>query len=274
MLKLPIYPNKIMNMKYEDIIIKQIEKNTKVYNDNKELLTMYEEYINNIVEFFDFIRKDESDFFYTIVFDILTEFGFFSADRKYNKNSEIINELMIKQGISVVSGAGECRNIACFYQDVFSYFYNYPLLFCGLSPSGMQGKDELKYGNHVINLTKHNGIMYGFDLTNHCAYKPISDDKINGLFFDYPLLFTPQGNILLGLSSMLDKNKDLLLERSQIEKFLKETQNENYMTKEDFDKIVLDANHFIIKSKKLIQSFITQNDELTHEIKKKMLLLK
>jgi len=261
-------------MNNEEIIQKNIKGNIEVYNENKELITIYNEYIGKIVEFFDFIRKDESDFFYTIVFDIFTNIGLFTHERNLNNHAENFKELFIRPGISIVNGEGVCRNIACFYQDIFSYFYNYPLLFCCLDPQGEHGEDEFHFGNHVINLTSHNGLIYGFDATNHCAFKPASNDSMNGIGFDYPLTFTPQGNLYLGLKSMLEDNRRFIDERDMIERILKETKKEKFMTKEDFDKLVADANAFIIERKKIVQDFLVKNEDLTYEIHKKMLLLK
>ncbi len=261
-------------MTNEEIILKNIKNNIEVYNENKELITIYNEYIGKIVEFFDFIRKDESDFFYSVVFDILANIGFFTYGRNLNDHADNFKELHIKPGMSIVNGDGVCRNIACFYQDIFSYFYNYPLLFCCLDPQGQHGEDELCFGNHVINLTYHKGLMYGFDAINHCAFVPVSNDGMNGLGFDYPLTFAPQGNLMLGLKSILEDNRRFLDEREIIERILKETKKEKFMTKDDFNKIVADANAFIIERKKIIQDFLVQNEDLTYEIHKKMLLLK
>lgn len=266
-----------MNMKdkeLEAIKLKHVNNNTKIYHENSQLLSLYDQYINNIVELFDYIKNNESDFFFTIVFDILIEIGFFTTEGKFNFQNDHFKELSIKPGINIISGEGVCRNLACFYSDIFSYFCNYPLTTCCFDEKGSHNEDAKLYGNHVINLTSYNDIMYGFDITNHCAFIPSVNNSLKGINYDYLLTYAPSGDILLQLTTLLDEKKDIFKEINEKRKLLIVPNDKQVMTKEDFNKIVSDANSFIINRKKILQSFIVENNELTHEIKKKMLLLK
>lgn len=273
--------NIIFNMTNEEldrIKLKHINENTKVYNENKELIELYDKYISNVVELFDYLRDyQESDFYYTIVFDILIEVGFFSADRVFNYKNIDFNEVSIKRGLNIINGEGICRNIACFYEDVFSYFYNYPLKMCCFYNEEEISRNAMMYGNHAINLTYHNDVLYGFDLTNHHAYIPVSQDLLKGLGNNNVLTYTPGGNLLFKLTTILNKPKDLFDELDKITKLLLENSKLKPMSEDEYKSLIIKANNFIIEimeRKKILQNFMIQNEELTHEIKNKMLLLK
>jgi len=257
-----------------EIKFKHVNNNLKIYHENKELITLYDEYINNIVELFDFIKCNESDLFYSLVFEILIEIGFFSADRNYQNNIDDFKELSIKRGINIINGEGVCRNLACFYEDVFSFFYNYPLKMCCYHHSEKESDYKKLYGNHVINLTLNNDTLYGIDLTNHCLFTVINKKMMRGLGFDEFLSYTPGGDLLFKMTTFLNINDDLFKEINETKKLINESIKKKKLTKDEYDKLVNIANEFIIKRKQIFQSFMIQNDELTHEIKKKMLLLK
>lgn len=261
--------------KLEKIILKHIEHNLEIYKQNKDVVLLYEEYIKKITELFDFLMKGNSNLFYTIVFDILVEIGFFSANRKFNSDKEEFKELTIKPGLSIVNGDGVCRNVACFYEDVFKNLYDYPLKLCCLDKQRTVNDDTKIYGNHIINLTLYHDTIYGFDLMNHCIFKAKDDRILTGLDFDYLLEYIPNGDLLLELTTSLEdklfefnnnvKLKHILLEISSMRDLL---------TNEEYEKLINKANEFIIKRKKTLQSFMLKNEELTHEIKNKMLSLK
>lgn len=256
------------------IKLDSVNENIKLYNENKELLALYDQYLNNIVEFFDFIKKDESDFFYAILFDILLYAGMFSADKKFIYPNDEFISLKIKPGLSIINGEGQCRNTACFYEDIFSYFYNYPLKICCLDKDFEQNEDTLKYGNHVINLVYHHDTLYGFDFTNQTAFKPIDKELLKEIGSNKAISFVPGGNVLLRLHSITNMNDNLFYQIDEIRKILEDATKQKSMTKEEFNDLVLKANKLVIDKQEIIQSFITDNNELTHEIKKKILLLK
>lgn len=260
--------------KLEKIKLKHIKNNLEIYQKNREIFLLYEEYIKKIVELLDFIRGKRDDLFYTIVFDILCEIGFFSFNNVFDSSQDEFPELTIKPGISVVSGTGLCRNIACFYEDIFKYFYNYPLKMCCFDPSGTHEKDTEVFGNHMINLTCHHDLIYGFDNMNHCLFKAISNEELTIVDSDYNLIYKPYGDILIRLTNeLVDKNDfmfDIYLKKSLLEKASQGT----CIKQEEFNKLVSDANALIIERKKILKSFLEDNMKYKEEIKEKMLLLK
>ena len=258
----------------QEIKLKHINSNIKLYNQNKDLILLYEEYTQKIAELFDFIRTDNSDFFYTIVFDILMEIGFFSASHNFNSDKDYFSELSIRPGMNIVSGEGVCRNIACFYEDIFKRLYHYPLKMCCYDTYGENNKDTKMFGNHVINLTIHDEIAYGFDIMNHCIFKAINKETLKGIDNDYYLTYMPGGDLILKLVTSLELNGDLYSDINRIREILSITAKQQSMDSIELNKMVASANEFIIERKKILQSFMIQNSELTYEIKKKMLSLK
>ncbi len=107
-----------------DIVRIHLNNNLNIFRENRELIELYNKYIGNIIELFDFIKTNKSDLFYAILCDILIDAGFFSADRNFSSKNDDFKEISIKRGINIINGEGICRNIACFYEDIFSFFYN------------------------------------------------------------------------------------------------------------------------------------------------------
>lgn len=261
--------------KLKQIQKKHINENTRIYNENKELLDLYNQYINNIVELFAIIKENKkSDFYYTMIFNILMEMGFFSFNRTFNSKDKKFKELPIKHGLNIVNGEGICRHIASFYEDIFSAFYNYPLKICCFYPQGSQNENTRLYGNHVINLTYYHDMLYGFDITNHCIYTPINDTLLKRLENDDLLTYTPGGNLLFKLLTLLKETPDLFNEVNEIKEMLLNSCKLKPMSKEDYYQFIIQTNKYITEKEKLLKDFIMQNEELTYEIKKKMLLLK
>ena len=60
------------------------------------------------------------------------------------------------------------------------------------------------------------------------------------------------------------KEKRMLLEMSS---------TRNNLSKDEYQKLIMYANNFISQKSNVLRSFLLQNEELTHEIKKKMLSL-
>ena len=258
----------------QKIKLKHLKNNIELYNNNLELVTMYDEYIKKIVELFDFVMARKDDLFYTIVFNILMEMGFFSYNHTFNDNLDDFNELSIKPGINIVAGYGVCRNIACFYEDITKYFYNYPLKICCFDKKGELNNDTKLYGNHVINLTKYHDIIYGFDIMNHCLFTVTSKSKLTGFNLNYSLIYKMYGDILIKLVTDLE-NKNDYVEKLKTKKMLLEIAARSpIITNNDYEKLINEANEFLINRKKIFQSFLEENAKLTQEINEKMLVLK
>ena len=262
------------NEELKQVQLKYIDRNTKMYNDNKELIDMYNQYIDNIVELFDLIRNNESDLFYTMVFKLLIEIGLLSATHKLTTRDNSFIELPIKFGMNIVEGRGLCRNFACFYDDVFSCFYNYPLFMSCLDPFIEPNDDSIILGNHMINLTKHNDTIYGFDLTNNCLYIPVSENTISSLDNTITSEYKHQGDVSMKMNRLLKYDDDFFKEIRFIKQMLKDYDKHNYINQEEYEKLKIDVNNFVVGKKEILLNFMYKNEELTQEIKKKMLLLK
>lgn len=260
--------------KLEQIKLRYVNHNCEIYNQNKEVVDMYNEYVFRIAELFDLVMKPNNDLFFTVLFSILVEIGFFSADRDFNPDIESFKELTIKPGLSIITGTGVCRNVACFYDDVFSLFYNYPLKLVCLDENDSINEDTINYGNHIINLTKYHDIIYGYDIINQCVFKAKNSEYLEALGFDYSLKYIPNGDLLIELSTSLNKKSNYYKDVESKYNLLKKAANNNVLNEEELNKIINCVNQFIMNKKRLLQSFIVKNDELTHEIKKKMLSLK
>ena len=260
--------------KLEEIKLKHVRNNLEIYKNNSEMISMYDEYITKIAELFDFVMEKDSNLFYTIVFSILVEIGFFSADRNFEPDEDKYGELIIRPGLNVVCGAGVCRNVACFYEDVFSYFYNYPLKLCCLDKNATMTDDTKRYGNHMINLTFYKDTLYGYDVLNECLFKAKDFDLLEGLEVNYPLEYTPNGDLLVELITALDEKSNFYNEVQTKYKLLEIASTRDILSVDEYIKLTNDANEFIKARKRLLQSFLVKNEELTHEIKKKMLSIK
>ena len=257
----------------QKIKLKHIKNNIEIYKNNYELVTLYEEYINKIVELFDFIMIKNEDLFYTIVFNILMEIGFFSYNNTFDNSVDNFKELSIKPGINVIAGYGVCRNIACFYDDVTKHFYDYPLKLCCFDKKDGLTSDTKLYGNHMINLTKYHDTIYGFDIMNHCLFNAISKSKLKGFNVNYYLTHKVYGDLLINVVTDLKLRNDYIRE-FEIKKMLLEIASRHpIITNYDYEKIISDANEFIIRRKKIFQSFLKDNDSLKYEIKEKILIL-
>ena len=260
--------------KLEETKLRFLKNNIEIYNNNKELVLLYETYIEKIVELFDFIMKKDEHLFYTIVFDILCEIGFFSFNNSFNSDKDNFKELSIKPGISIVNGEGVCRNISCFYEDIFRYFYNYPLKICCLDQQVNIEQDANVFGNHIINLTYYHDTIYGFDNMNHCLFKCMGCDELNGVGFDYHLKYTPYGDILIRLTTELVKKDNYILETSFKKNLLYTSSKKKFINEDEFNKLVNYADTFIGEKKKILKSFLIDNLKYKDEIREKMLTLK
>ena len=258
----------------EKIKLKHLKNNLQIYKDNKDLVVLYNDYINKIVEFFDFIKVTKNDFLYTIVFDILTEIGFFTCHNNLDTNRDNFEELSIMPGISVINGACVCRNIACFYEDVSKHFFDYPLTLCCFDKYENADKDTAIYGNHMINLTTYHDTIYGFDIMNHCLFKSIGNNRLKGVEVDYYLVYKEYGDLLIHLTTQLEKNDDFLSQTELKKMLLRIASRKDVIESSQYKRIISDANDFIISRKKIFRSFLDDNNHYHEEIKQKMLSLK
>lgn len=260
--------------KLKKIKLKHLKNNLEILKNNQELIALYDEYIEKIVELFDFLWKKNDDLFYTIVFDILYEIGFFSFNNQFNSDSDEFKELSIKPGLSIISGMGVCRNISCFYEDIFRYFYNYPLKMCCFDKNGLNEKDTDVFGNHMLNLSYYHDLIYAFDNMNHCLFRAINCDTFTGLGFDYDLVYKPYGDILFHIHTDLTDTNNVILETSWKKSLFERASQGKCITEEEYKKIIDDANNFITDRKKIFKSFLIDNLKYKDEINEKMLLLK
>ncbi len=260
--------------KLQKIKLKYLKRNIEIHQEHQELLLLYQNYINNIIELFDYLKLPQNKLMPAIVFDILVEIGYFSSKNSFDSDQVNFKELTIKPGISVVSGAGVCRNIACFYEDIFKTFYDYPITACFLDKFGNNDNDTKIYGNHMINLVIHNDIVYGFDIMNHCLFKVIERNKLKGIDINYNLIYKPYGDLLIRLATTLEQKQNFIQE-IEIKQLLFEIASRHTpLSSDDYNDQINKANEFIMARKAIFQSFMMHNRELTDEIKRKMLSLK
>ena len=78
----------------------------------------------------------------------------------------------------------------------------------------------------------------------------------------------------LKILNILEKKSDFLNEEAQRKKLFKVAASRNILSLEEYNNLIKYANEFIIERKNTFHSFLIQNEELTHEIKKKMLSLR
>ena len=268
-----------MNMTERDlqkIKLKHLKENIVEYNNNLELIKLYDDYIQKLTELFDFLLGKNDDLFYTIVFNILFEIGFFSHNNTFDDSMDNFKELSIKLGISVVNGAGVCRNISCFYEDIFKNIFNYPLSLCCFNKISDSDKDnDAKiYSNHMINLSKYQDVIYGFDLINHSLFKPIDKNKLKCLDTNFYLYHKAMGDLLINVTTGLTLKDNFLNELKLKKQLLMISSRADTITKEKYQKLILDANNFIVGHKKIFKSFLEDSTKYKDEIKEKMLLLK
>ena len=125
-----------------------------------EILDEYDEYISEVREVVDSLKiKDE--LFGAVLFERLINRGYFSYHHHFSYE-RVEDPILTKTGTTILLGKGTCHNITHFYEDVFSGFYDHPLSYGGVTTKSAS-KDE---SDHVINLIKYNGKMYGYDLTS------------------------------------------------------------------------------------------------------------
>ena len=111
-----------------------------------------------------------------------------------------------------------------------------------------------------------------FDLLNHCIFKARDANYLEGLGFDYSLKYCPNGDLLLELMCSLSEKTNFLNEVQEKHMLLEMSSKIKNLSEEEYKKLIIYANTFISEKSKMFQNFLLKNEELTHEIKKKMLL--
>jgi len=266
-----------LNSKDQTLKDQSLKDNLETYQNNKDLIDMYDEYVRRIVELFSIIIKNNSDLYYSIVFSKMLHSGYFSVDKMYRiKNPK--NELRIKYGMNIVNGDGVCRNIAWFYSDIFKHFYNYVLRLCCfyVNPEDSEARKEKDKtnGNHIINLAKYYDEIYGIDITNQCLFRFGTNSYLEGIDVDYNLEHKPRGDVLLNIAAVLSDKTNVLRESSFNSSLFTEGKNSTRLTIERIRKMSISADSLIEQKAKLLKGFMIENEELTHEIKRKMLSIK
>lgn len=264
-------------MKEKDLLKAKMiyfEQNQKVLTENKDIIEIYNAYIYKIVELFDYLMKKNSHLFYTIVFDILTDLGFFSIDFKFNRKEEMTFEIAQKPGINIALGNGHCRNIACFYDDIFNKFYDYPLKMICYDSDGLKNKTTQSYGNHIINLAFHHDVLYGFDLINNLLYSFVDKNTLKEFNGKSYLYYKQYGDILIRLITEAEMKNDYLETVMKKKTLFKIASKKQIITLDEYKKLVNDANSFIMEKQKILESFLNDTDYLRNEMKEKVLTKK
>ena len=137
----------------------EIEKEEK---DNLSLIALYDEYIKLASKLINEVSLNNS-ISKGLIISVLAQSGVFSFDDfKFGNVDDILNTRL---GLNVLNGEGCCRNLAHFTKDIFSCNNE----FCeNLTVMHLNKKDKRKAtrekANHMINLIKYDGILYGFDI--------------------------------------------------------------------------------------------------------------
>lgn len=139
----------------------EIEKEEK---DNLSLIFLYDEYIKLASKLINEVSLDNS-ISKCLLVSVLVYAGVFSYDNFKFENADDI--LYTRLGLNVINGEGCCRNFSHFTKDIFTSNNDY----CeNLAVMYLNKKDKRKatrgLANHMINLIKYNGILYGFDTSS------------------------------------------------------------------------------------------------------------
>ena len=230
---------------------------------DSDIILPYDDYIDKVRDLVRNLRKNKSDLECAMMISWILKNGYFSFDNKFELSTNVGYEVKSHPGINVVSGKGCCRHLACFYRDIFEGEYDYNLLYnCSISKHTWLS--ILPLGNHIINLVMHNGVLYGYDLTNHCYIfkneKILSDIEKSGYKIKYKYLSDVIFSNLVGTDKIDMEELKRILEKPN-----------NMMTKEDFIKLKEDINKYMIRNEKIVQEFSLDSKELKDKIKEKIL---
>ena len=236
--------------------------------DNKELISLYNKFINEVKNLLEILKIPNNDLGKAIAINLLIHAGVFSYNNQFKiKNN--VKELHCFLGINVISGNACCRHLSAFYEDIFKNAYQYPLIYWRhLSHFKNNFISKNAIGNHVINLVIYHDKLLGIDLLNNDFYYPENQFQMNCLekYRRSYLRYKPANEIICHKDTLYDiKDKLLFLD--------------NYSKKEsiDFDEIKKIYHEMIIflkNKKEIYSSFSYDNNYLKKEIKEKILSIK
>lgn len=141
----------------------------------------------------------------SIMVSFLINHGYLSHDFDFSgKPADAKKEISFRLGTTIVTGDGCCRNYASLLMDVLQRlklpvdnFYCY---------QGSIKKGFNKQANHVINLVRHDGNVYGIDTYNHNRLyhfkTPLKMVEVSSRT-RYQLLYKPYYEITIGEANLL-----------------------------------------------------------------------
>lgn len=105
---------------------------------------------------------------------LLIRDGCFSVDNKFVNNTDVSDGVWEKTGFYVVNGAGCCRHIADFANDIYSELGINSIPFSCYAGNDIP-KSILDVSNHLANLIYYEDMPYVYDLQNYSILRFISD---------------------------------------------------------------------------------------------------
>lgn len=133
----------------------------------KNLLEQYKIFIQKVAELLKTLELSDS-LKYSLALSYLIKRGYLSKDLNFHfEESE--KELSVNCGMNIIAGTGICRNFANIQKDVLDALGEYAKKFYCVEGIPMI-KARGKSANHVINIIRYDGVLYGIDLFN--------DDKL------------------------------------------------------------------------------------------------
>lgn len=227
------------------------------------LISLYDSYIKLVGKLINEISLDNS-ISKGLMISVLVQAGAFSYDEFECGNVEDV--LNSRLGLNVIDGIGCCRNVSSFMTDVF----NANNEFCeNLAVISLNEKDKRKatseQANHMINLIKYNGILYGFDPLNNFGslyyffnsleLLPIEPKKQSFMYYkpyiDYVYKYLTFDDI---------KRRLLLFKESSKSK----------ITEKEFKEIVKETDLKLTREIHLVEDFIKDTNNEVTEIKEKI----
>ena len=183
------------------------EQKRRLWDQEKEVfhdtLKKYDDYIAEVAELLHHLGYS-SALECSLLISYLIESGVLSNEYIFiDQVPDSKKEIHCRLGTTIVTGAGCCRNYACFLKDIFDcmhiptdYFYCYQ----GIPRIGFEKK-----ANHVINLIRHEENVYGIDLYNgnrlyHFKTPFIQSEVAKRPF--YQLLYKPYFEITMGEATL------------------------------------------------------------------------
>ena len=144
---------------------------TDIYNEEiskyKDLLQQYKIFVQKVAELLKGLKLS-NPLAYSLALSYLIKRGYLSKDLHF-RFEESPNEVSVNYGMNILAGFGICRNFADMQKDVLDALGEYVKKFYCVEGVSM-AKARKKKANHVINLIRYDGVLYGIDLFN--------DDKL------------------------------------------------------------------------------------------------